>query len=50
MTAVRELPNIKPEVDILIIRTLIAYQSLPDPMAYESDHPHLLQLCTMPYK
>lgn len=48
--AAKELPNIKPAMDIFIIRTLIAYQSLPDPMSYKSDHPHLIKLCTMPYR
>ncbi|KAJ4707111.1 HEAT repeat-containing protein 5B-like [Melia azedarach] len=48
--AAKELPNIKPALDIFIIRTLIAYQSLPDPMAYKSDHPQLINLCTMPYR
>ncbi|XP_020536843.1 protein SWEETIE isoform X2 [Jatropha curcas] len=46
----KELPNIKPAIDIFIIRTLMAYQSLPDPMAYKSDHPRIIQLCTVPYR
>lgn len=35
---------------MFIIRTLIAFQSLSDPMAYESDHHKLLQLCTGPFR
>ncbi|CBI33667.3 unnamed protein product, partial [Vitis vinifera] len=48
--AAKELPNVKPELDIFIIRTLIAYQSLPDPMAYTSEHAQILQLCTTPFR
>ncbi|KDO58977.1 hypothetical protein CISIN_1g0013684mg, partial [Citrus sinensis] len=48
--AAKELPNIKPAMDIFIIRTLIAYQSLPDPVSYKSDHPQLIKLCTTPYR
>eukprot|EP00257_Ricinus_communis_P015345 XP_015573232.1 protein SWEETIE isoform X1 [Ricinus communis] len=46
----KELSNVKPAVDIFIIRTLLAYQSLPDPMAYKSDHPRIIQLCAAPYR
>ncbi|XP_050228760.1 protein SWEETIE isoform X2 [Mercurialis annua] len=46
----KELSNFKPAINILIIRTLMAYQSLPDPMAYKSDHPRIIQLCTIPYR
>ncbi|KAF2313762.1 hypothetical protein GH714_013249 [Hevea brasiliensis] len=46
----KELANIKPAFDIFMIRTLIAYQSIPDPMAYKSDHPRIIQLCTVPYR
>ncbi|XP_021887968.1 protein SWEETIE, partial [Carica papaya] len=48
--AAKQPPNIKSAVDIFIIRILIAYQSLPDPMAYKSDHPQIIQLCTTPYR
>ncbi|XP_024037767.1 protein SWEETIE isoform X2 [Citrus clementina] len=48
--AAKEVPNIKPAMDIFIIRTLIAYQSLPDPVSYKSDHPQLIKLCTTPYR
>ncbi|XP_061978756.1 protein SWEETIE isoform X3 [Populus nigra] len=46
----KELPNIKPAIDIFIIRTLMAYQALPDSMAYKSDHPQIIQLCTIPFR
>ncbi|GAV75653.1 LOW QUALITY PROTEIN: hypothetical protein CFOL_v3_19131, partial [Cephalotus follicularis] len=50
LLAVKILPNLKPAIDIFIIRTLIAYQSIPDPMAYKSDHPQILHLCTTPFR
>ncbi|KAK2663047.1 hypothetical protein Ddye_001621 [Dipteronia dyeriana] len=50
LVAAKEIPNIKPAINIFFIRTLTAYQSLPDPMAYKSDHPQLVQLCTIPYR
>ncbi|XP_076960722.1 protein SWEETIE-like [Bidens hawaiensis] len=40
----------KPFMDVFISRTLIAYQSLYDPMAYKSDHPQLIQICTSPFR
>ncbi|KAL4652128.1 hypothetical protein ACB092_01G210800 [Castanea dentata] len=46
----KEMPNLKPAVDILIIKTLIAYQSLPDPLTYKTDHPRIIQLCTTPFR
>lgn len=49
LIAAKELPNVKPALDIFIVRTLIAYQSLPDPMAYKNDHPLVLQICTSPF-
>ncbi|EOY04218.1 HEAT repeat-containing protein, putative isoform 1 [Theobroma cacao] len=50
LLAAKEQPNIKPAMDVFIIRTLMAYQSLPDPMAYRSDHSRIIQLCTVPYR
>ncbi|KAL4341896.1 hypothetical protein GQ457_08G014460 [Hibiscus cannabinus] len=50
LLADKELPDIKPAVDIFIIRTLMGYQSLPDPMTYKSDHSRIIQLCTIPYR
>ncbi|KAJ1443259.1 Armadillo-type fold [Sesbania bispinosa] len=46
----KELPYTKPAVDIFIIKTLIAYQSLPDPMSFKNDHPQIIQLCTFPFR
>lgn len=50
LLAAKELANVKAETDILIIRTLIAYQSLEDPTAYKSDHPRIIQICTTPFR
>lgn len=50
LLAAKELANVKAETDILIIRTLIAYQSLADPTAYKSDHPRIIQICTTPFR
>ncbi|WCJ25388.1 HEAT repeat-containing protein [Euphorbia peplus] len=46
----KELPNIQESIDIFIIKMLMAYQSLPDPMTYRSEHPRIIQLCTFPYR
>ncbi|GAB4832301.1 hypothetical protein Ancab_006312 [Ancistrocladus abbreviatus] len=46
----KESPNLKPALDVFIIRLLIAFQSLSDPVAYKSDHPQILQLCTAPFR
>ncbi|KAK4279829.1 hypothetical protein QN277_011541 [Acacia crassicarpa] len=46
----KELPNVKSALDIFTIRTLIAYQSLPDPGSYKSDHQQIIQLCTTPFR
>ncbi|KAL3525448.1 hypothetical protein ACH5RR_013820, partial [Cinchona calisaya] len=50
LLAAKEQANVKAATDILIIRTLIAYQSLADPTAYKSDHPRILQICTTPFR
>ncbi|KAL8250875.1 hypothetical protein R6Q59_034568 [Mikania micrantha] len=42
--------DVKPYMDIFISRTLIAYQSLYDPMAYKSDHSQIIQICTSPFR
>ncbi|RDY13657.1 Protein SWEETIE, partial [Mucuna pruriens] len=47
---VKELSYVKPAVDIFVIKTLIAYQSLPDPMSFKNDHPQIIQLCTFPFR
>ncbi|KAL1208787.1 Protein SWEETIE [Cardamine amara subsp. amara] len=46
----KRLSDVKTLVDILIIRILIAYQSIPDPLAYKSEHQQIIQLCTTPYR
>ncbi|RHN44030.1 hypothetical protein MtrunA17_Chr7g0214901 [Medicago truncatula] len=46
----KELPQVKPAVDTFIIKTLIAYQSLPDPVSFKNDHPQIIQLCTFPFR
>ncbi|XP_021759988.1 protein SWEETIE-like isoform X1 [Chenopodium quinoa] len=48
--AAKNLPGTKAALDVLVIRTLITFQSLSDPMTYRSDHPKLLQLCTGPFR
>ncbi|XP_057828164.2 protein SWEETIE isoform X1 [Cryptomeria japonica] len=40
----------KQAMDLFTVRTLIAYQALPDPLAYRSDHSRLLGLCTAPFR
>ncbi|CAA7023533.1 unnamed protein product [Microthlaspi erraticum] len=46
----KRLHDVKTLVDVLIIRILIAYQSIPDPLAYKSEHQQIIQLCTTPYR
>ncbi|CAD5316514.1 unnamed protein product [Arabidopsis thaliana] len=46
----KRFSDVKTLVDILIIRILIAYQSIPDPLAYKSEHQQIIQLCTTPYR
>ncbi|TKY64772.1 HEAT repeat-containing protein 5B [Spatholobus suberectus] len=46
----KELAYVKPAVDVFIIKTLIAYQSLPDPVSFKNDHPQIIQLCTFPFR
>ncbi|XP_008459469.1 protein SWEETIE isoform X1 [Cucumis melo] len=48
--ATKDLASSRPALNILIIRTLIAYQSLPDPMVYKNDHSQIIQLCTSPFR
>ncbi|CAI9110693.1 OLC1v1010761C1 [Oldenlandia corymbosa var. corymbosa] len=50
LLATKEQANIKVAMDVLIIKTLIAYQSLSDPSAYKSDHPRIIQICTNPFR
>ncbi|KAL5722179.1 hypothetical protein ACHQM5_005729 [Ranunculus cassubicifolius] len=46
----KRLSDMKPAMDLFILRTLLAYQSLSNPMAYRSDHPQLIQICTTPFR
>ncbi|CAN0928886.1 Protein SWEETIE [Linum grandiflorum] len=46
----KDPPKIKPALDIFIIRTLTAYRTLPDPMAFKRDHTQMIQLCTIPFR
>ncbi|XP_010511629.1 PREDICTED: HEAT repeat-containing protein 5B-like isoform X1 [Camelina sativa] len=46
----KRFSDVKTLVDTLIIRILIAYQSIPDPLAYKSEHQKIIQLCTTPYR
>ncbi|XP_043715583.1 protein SWEETIE [Telopea speciosissima] len=48
--AAKQLPNMRAATDLFTIRTLIAYQSLPDPMAYKTDNPQIIQICTTPFR
>ncbi|XP_010265191.1 PREDICTED: HEAT repeat-containing protein 5B [Nelumbo nucifera] len=50
LLAAKQLPNMKPSIDIFIIKVLIAYQSLPDPMTYSGDHSQIIQICTTPFR
>ncbi|KAL6551852.1 hypothetical protein OROGR_008006 [Orobanche gracilis] len=48
--AVKEQAGVKSLVDLFIIRVLIAYQELSDPSLYKSDHAHIIQICTTPFR
>ncbi|XP_042482269.1 protein SWEETIE [Macadamia integrifolia] len=48
--AAKQLPNMKAAMDLFTIRTLIAYQSLSDPMSYKTDNPQIIQICTTPFR
>lgn len=48
--AAKQVQNLKPSLDLFIIRTLIAYQSLSDPLAYQTDHPQIIKICTTPFR
>ncbi|XP_038985409.1 protein SWEETIE isoform X2 [Phoenix dactylifera] len=43
-------PNIKPALDLFTIRTLMAYRSVSDPVAYKSEHPQIIHICTSPFR
>ncbi|XP_044958991.1 protein SWEETIE isoform X1 [Hordeum vulgare subsp. vulgare] len=45
----KQLPNLKSALNLFTTRTLMAYQSLSNPMVYQSEHEQMLQLCSSPF-
>lgn len=45
-----ERSGTKPLMDLFIIRVLLTYQALSDPSLYKSDHGHIIQICTTPFR
>ncbi|KAM0896259.1 hypothetical protein ACQ4PT_023313 [Festuca glaucescens] len=45
----KQLPNLKSALNLFTTRTLMAYQSLSNPMVYKSEHVQMLQLCSSPF-
>ncbi|WOK94226.1 HEAT repeat-containing protein 5B isoform X6 [Canna indica] len=45
----KQLPNMKSALALFTIRTLMAYQSIANPMAYENDHQQLIKVCITPF-
>ncbi|WVZ80108.1 hypothetical protein U9M48_027611 [Paspalum notatum var. saurae] len=45
----KQVPNIKYALDLFITRTMMAYQSLSNPVLYKSEHQQMLQLCSSPF-
>ncbi|TVU08978.1 hypothetical protein EJB05_42408 [Eragrostis curvula] len=45
----KQVPNVKSALDLFTTRTLMAYQSLSNPVVYKSEHQHMLQLCSSPF-
>ncbi|KAG8094444.1 hypothetical protein GUJ93_ZPchr0012g20299, partial [Zizania palustris] len=45
----KKLPNVNSALNLFTTRTLIAYQSLSNPMVYKSEHQQMLQLCSSPF-
>ncbi|XP_009403181.3 protein SWEETIE isoform X2 [Musa acuminata AAA Group] len=45
----KQLPNMKSALALFTARTLMAYQSIPNPMAYETDHQQIIEICTSPF-
>ncbi|KAL6876470.1 hypothetical protein ACP4OV_013042 [Aristida adscensionis] len=45
----KQVPNVKSALDLFTTRTLMAYQSLSNPMVYKSEHQQMLQLCSSPF-
>ncbi|KAJ1259294.1 hypothetical protein BS78_10G142900 [Paspalum vaginatum] len=45
----KQVPNVKYALDLFTTRTLMAYQSLSNPVLYKSEHQQMLQLCSSPF-
>ncbi|XP_073057988.1 protein SWEETIE isoform X1 [Primulina eburnea] len=45
-----ERPGTKPLMSLFIVRVLLTYQALSDPSLYKSDHGHIIQICTTPFR
>ncbi|KZV35643.1 HEAT repeat-containing protein 5B [Dorcoceras hygrometricum] len=45
-----ERSGTKPLVDLFIFRVLLTYEALSDPSLYKSDHVHIIQICTSPFR
>ncbi|XP_062228917.1 protein SWEETIE-like isoform X3 [Phragmites australis] len=45
----KQVPNVKSALDLFTTRTLMAYQSLSNPVVYKSEHQQMLQLCSSPF-
>ncbi|EEE65783.1 hypothetical protein OsJ_21481 [Oryza sativa Japonica Group] len=45
----KKLPNVNSALNLFTTRTLMAYQSLSNPMVYKSEHQQMLQLCSSPF-
>ncbi|KAG6470885.1 hypothetical protein ZIOFF_071965 [Zingiber officinale] len=40
---------VNPPLALFTIRTLMAYQSIPNPKAYQNDHQQIIEICTSPF-
>ncbi|XP_039805913.1 protein SWEETIE-like isoform X1 [Panicum virgatum] len=45
----KQAPDVKSALDLFTTRTLMAYQSLSNPVVYKSEHQQMLQLCSSPF-
>ncbi|CAI9766931.1 unnamed protein product [Fraxinus pennsylvanica] len=50
LLAGKEQTNIEPAMNVFIIRVLLTYEALSDPSSYRSDHSHIIQICTTPFR
>jgi len=46
----KQAPDVKSALDLFTTRTLMAYQSLSNPVVYKSEHQQMLQLCSSPFR